>query len=198
MPSIRGDIDTTYLTQQRDVFTSGLAARVGPNAYAVWMAIKSHANFNTGEAWCGVRKIAELAGISPMTAQRALKVLREEHLLRVARQEGQRLVYVARERMDLRIGQRVIATVVIDYVPNSMRKRLERLKAAAAGTADLDGEDVWAQVELIPGAGLTWDDARGVLTGRLRADEIPVHDDLDNSPLPENAATVLIGSTGDD
>ena len=47
-PSIRGDIDTTYHTQQRDMFASGLAAEIGVNAFAVWHAIKSHADFQTG------------------------------------------------------------------------------------------------------------------------------------------------------
>ena len=37
---LRGDLDTTYQTQQRDMFTSGLAASIGVNAFAVWHAIK--------------------------------------------------------------------------------------------------------------------------------------------------------------
>jgi len=35
-PSVQGDIDTTYHTQQRDMFASGLAAEIGVNAFAVW------------------------------------------------------------------------------------------------------------------------------------------------------------------
>ena len=42
---ILGDIDTTYYTQQRDMFTSGLAADIGVSAFAVWHAIKWHADF---------------------------------------------------------------------------------------------------------------------------------------------------------
>lgn len=49
--SIQGVIDTTYHTQQRDMFVSGLAAEIGVNAFAVWHAIKSHADFQTGIAW---------------------------------------------------------------------------------------------------------------------------------------------------
>ena len=45
---ISGDVDTTYMTQQRDMFSSGLAAQIGVYAYTTWCAIKYHSDFQTG------------------------------------------------------------------------------------------------------------------------------------------------------
>ena len=48
---VRGDLDATYITQQRDMFASGLAAQIGVYAYTVWSAIKYHSDFQTGQSW---------------------------------------------------------------------------------------------------------------------------------------------------
>lgn len=165
------DIDTTYLTQQRDMFASGLMAQIGPHALAVWLAIKSHADFATGEAWPGVRRLMEQTGLASATVQKAIKRLHEARMLREARRMGQIVVYVARERMDVRIGPRVICTIVVDYVPLAMRERLAKLKAAAAG--DFKAADVWTEVELLPGPGMVYDPQRGTFVAMLLADEVP-------------------------
>lgn len=175
MSTIAGEIDVTYITQQRGMFASGLVATIGVSGYAVWMAVKSHADFANGEAWCGVRRLAEMTGLGPSTVARMLKVLQEEKLLRVVRQEGQKLIYVARERMDVRIGSRVIATVAIDYVPLVMRERLEKLKREAA--TNFTDADIWTWVDLYPGEGLEWDPVKRRFTGKMRADEVPVVDE---------------------
>ena len=167
---IQGDIDTTYYTQQRDIFTSGLAAEIGIAAFAVWHAIKWHADFNTGESYPGIRRIAEITGTAPSTVQIAIKVLVDKHLLRI-RKAGRKNVYVARERIDVRVGGRVITTIVVDFIPDQMRERLAKLKAAGAG--DIDAADVWAQVDLLPGPGMVLDKKTGTFSGSMRADEVP-------------------------
>lgn len=168
--SIRGEIDTTYHTQQRSMFASGLAAEIGVHAFAVWHAIKSHADFQTGVAWPGIRRLCELTGASDKTVQAAIKTLVAAHLLRVTKR-GQKNLYVARERMDVRIGDRVICTIVVDFVPATMRDKLAKLKGAASG--ETENEDVWAQVELIPGPSLELDAKKGTFKTVLKADEIP-------------------------
>lgn len=182
---IEAEIDTTYQTQQRDLFASGLAAQVGPPALAVWLAIKAHADFATGEAWPGVRKLMQDTGMASATVQKAVAALLEHKLLRVARVEGQKHIYIARERMSVRVGRRIICSIVIDYVPLAMRQRLEAIKAdvqaGALDGADVDA-DVWADVEVVPGEGLEWDASTRSLRGRLRADEVPLPDHSDEAP----------------
>jgi len=169
---VTGDIDTTYYTQQRDMFASGLAAEIGVNAFAVWHAIKSHADFQTGVSWPGIRRLMLLTGLSTDPVQTAIKKLVAAHLLRVTKR-GQKNVYIARERMDVRVGSRVICTVVVDFVPTAMRERLARLKAATQGD-DVAAADVWAEVELIPGPGLVLDQKTGTYKTAMRADAVPV------------------------
>lgn len=184
---VRGSIDTTYQTQQRDMFASGLAAQIGVNALGVWLAIKSHADFQTGEAGPGVRRLMELTGLASATVQKAIETLLDAHLLRVDHKLGQRHIYLARERLDVRVGARVICTIVVDYVPNSMRERLAKLKAAAIG-GELGEGDVWADVDILPGPGFTWDSERKSLRGKLRADEVPGSPASSSAKLPSAAS----------
>lgn len=167
---VRGAIDTTYQTVQKDLFTSGLAAEIGVYAFAVWSAIKAHADFQTGDCWPSIRLIARLVGASKSVVEAAIVKLEAAHLLRVDRRRKSNH-YVARERIDLRVGRRVVCTVVVDYVPAAMRERLAQLRRAADG--DLEGEDVWAHVEILPGPGMAFDEERGAFSGRLLADEVP-------------------------
>lgn len=180
-PSVQGDIDTTYHTQQRDMFASGLAAEIGVNAFAVWHAIKSHADFQTGVAWPGIRRLMLLTGLSTDPVQAAIKKLVENHLLRVTKR-GQKNIYVARERMDVRVGDLVICTIAIDFVPSTMRERLAKLKRSAAG--EIEGADVWAEVELIPGPGMRQDTNGGSFKTAMRADQIPTQLPCVESSLP--------------
>ena len=167
---LTGSIDTTFVTMQRDMFTSGLAAEIGIAAFAVWHGIKFHSDFNNGQAYPGIRRIAEITGTAPSTVQIAIKVLIEKNLLRVTKR-GQKNIYVPRERMDVRVGGRVIATVVVDYVPVEMRERLASLKSATS--TEIDNSDVWAQVDLLPGPGMVLDKKSGTFSGTMRADEVP-------------------------
>ena len=60
--SILHYIDSSFVTEQRDLFASGIVAEIGVNAYAVWSAIKYFADYNTGHAWPGMRKLGEKLG----------------------------------------------------------------------------------------------------------------------------------------
>jgi DNA-binding transcriptional ArsR family regulator len=69
----------------------------------------------------------ELTGLANATVQKALAVLEDARLLRIEKR-GQRNYYVARERMDLRLGEILICTVVVDYAPARLREVLPRIK----------------------------------------------------------------------
>lgn len=174
---MQGQIDTSFQTLQRDLFASGLAARIGMNAFGVYLAIKSHADYQTGEAWPGMRRLAELTGLSLGAVSNSVRVLVDERLLRVvnvAKGKSRRgSTYIARERMDVRLGDRVLCTIVLDYVPATIRKRLNAL-GEAARVGEL--AELLADCEIIPGEGFAWDSAAGVLRARLPASQIPLPD----------------------
>ena len=172
---MEGEIDSTFQTQQRDMFTSGIVAEIGVNAYAVWSVIKCYADFATGEAFPGMREMGKKIGVSQPTVQRAVKILEEAHLLRVVadakfKRKGQ--TYIARERLAVRLGGKTICFVVVDYVPANLRGQLTRINQALK-TGEEDKE-AWAEVEIIPGEGFTWDDKTKTLKSRIKASSIPL------------------------
>ena len=171
---MKGEIDTSFETLQRDLFASGMAATIGMNAFGVWIAIKSHADYNTGECWPGMRRLGDLTGLSTGTVQKAVKTLVEAKLLRIVSEgAGARSTrYVARERLDVRLGDRVLCTIVIDYVPMRMRKQLDDISnALKSGKSD---PEAFAACEIIPGSGFMWDENAGVLRAELPYHEIPL------------------------
>lgn len=185
---MQGRIDTTFGTYQRDLFESGLVAEIGPNAFAVWCLIKSHSDFNTGTCFPSFRRLMERTGLASATVQKAVACLEAAHLLRSER-KGQRRYYVARERLDVKLGDRTLCSIVIDYVPNSLRERLGRIKAALE-TGESDPE-AFARVEIIPGKGFVWDPRAGALRAAIRAADLPqAADPPTDKPLSSLAARV--------
>mgnify|MGYP003376437864 CR=1 FL=1 len=167
--SINGRINTTFGTYQADLFESGLVAQIGPNSFAVWAAIKAHADFQSGVSWPSIRRLMELTGLASATVQKCLATLEAAHLLR-SEVKGRRRYYVARERLDVSIGPQVLCTIVVDYVPASMRDTIKRVKEALAGT---DDPEVFAVVEILPGPGFLWDAERKVLRASIAVKHIP-------------------------
>lgn len=168
--TMRGSVDTSFQTMQRDLFNSGMAAHIGANAFVVWLAIKNHADYSTGVCWPGMRRLAELTGLAVGSVQKAVKILIEAKLLRVDPAKRKSNTYVARERMDIRLGNRVLCTVVLDYVPKGLKQRLEEIERglSCGGTPEM-----WAQVEIIPGPGFTWDERENVLRAKVHVSELP-------------------------
>jgi len=177
---IEGSIDSSFTTEQRDLFASGIVAEIGVNAYAVWSAIKFYADYNTGHAWPGMRKIGEKLGLSAMTVKRAIDGLEAAKMVRIVagstKRKGQ--TYIARERMCVRLGKRTLCTIVIDYVPGTLRGKINRLESAL--TSGEDDPDAFAEVEIIPGEGFEWDAKSRTLKGHVAAREIPRAPDPDD------------------
>jgi DNA-binding Lrp family transcriptional regulator len=177
---IEGHIDSSFTTEQRDLFASGIVAEIGVNAYAVWSAIKFYADYNTGHAWPGMRKLGEKLGLSAMTVKRAIDQLEQAKMVRIVAESTKRKgqTYIARERMSIRLGKRVLCTIVIDYVPGTLRGKINRLESALA-TGEADPE-AFAAVEIIPGEGFEWDNNTRTLRGQVAAREIPRAPDPDD------------------
>lgn len=173
---MQGKIDSSFTTEQRDLFASGLVAEIGVNAYAVWSAIKYFADYNTGHAWPGMRKLGEKLGLSAQTVMRAIESLERARMVRIVQGHSKRRgqTYIARERLAVRLGERVLCTIVVDYVPAQLRDNLKKIESAlSTGSIDLEA---FAEVEIIPGEGFEWDASRGVLKGRVAAREVPQRD----------------------
>lgn len=172
---MEGRIDTSFQTVQRDLFSSGMAAQIGMNAFGVWLAIKSHADFKTGEAWPGLRRLAALTGLAVGTVSNAVQILIDARLLRVVGEvkgrgnKGRK--YVACERIDVRIGDRILCTIVLDYVPARLRQNISAIDQALR--AGEPAPETFAQCEIIPGEGFAWDAQRGVLTASIPARDLP-------------------------
>lgn len=170
---MKTEIDTTYTTVRRDVFDSGMAAQIGMGALGLWIAIKNHANFKTGLASPGMRRLSELTGMSLGKVQSCVDKLVEHKLLRIeTKGKGkQQSTYIARERMDVRLGDRVLCTIVIDYVPLKIPDQLKKIEDGVdAGKTDAE---TFAECEIIPGPGFVWDAEAGVLRAPIPHSEIP-------------------------
>ena len=192
---MQGQVDTSFQTLQRDLFASGLAAKIGMNAFGVWLAIKSHADFNTGQAWPGMRRLADLTGLSLGSVSNSVRALVAVHLLRVVQEAKGKSrrgnTYIARERMDVRLGDRVLCTIVLDYVPARLRNRLRDIeKAIETGKG---GKEAFAECEIIPGDGFRWDSQSGTLRALVPAAEVPapqLTDDQMQAPLVQRLLAI--------
>lgn len=170
---LHATVDTSFTTMRRDMFTSGLAAQIGGNAFIVWCAIKYFADYSTGKAWPGMRAIADKVGLGLGSVKRAIDVLVDAKLVRVvgahSKQRGQ--TYVATERLLVTVGHTVLCTVVIDYVPSHLPETMQAIEQAIR-----EGKPhpkAFANCTIIPGNGFVWDASRGVLeNARLPVTEI--------------------------
>lgn len=168
---MQGSIDTSFHTIQRDLFNSGVAAEIGMNAFGVWSAVKTHADFETGAAWPSMRRLMEITGLSSATVQKAINILVDHHMLRIEKGgKGKKNVYVARERLDVRFGNRVVCTVVVDYIPSQLRSKLTKLKTMLE-TGEKD-DDALVNVDIIPGPGFLWSQKDGILRTTAKASEV--------------------------
>jgi hypothetical protein len=182
---MQGRIDTSFQTLQRDLFSSGLAAQIGMNAFGVWLAIKSHADYASGRAWPGMRRLGELTGLSLGSISNSVHVLVDARLLRVVSQakgRGRRgNTYVARERLDVRLGGRVLCTIVLDYVPATLRDQVRKIDQALRVGEGV--EEVFAECEVLPGPGFAWDASTGSMRASIPARDIPAIEPLGSDEL---------------
>jgi hypothetical protein len=176
------EINTKFVTVQDDLFTSGIAAKIGMNSLGIWLAIKKHADYNTGECWPGLRRISTLTGLSIDTVRKGIDILIDAKLLRIIEAgSGTRSTrYIARERLDVSLGDRTLCTIVVDYIPSRIKHQLTDIE-----TALKKGEsrpDAFAECEIIPGDGFIWDSASNVLRASINHDSLQIDHEADTEP----------------
>lgn len=176
-------IDSSFMTTQRDLFESGIVAEIGANAFATWMALKWHSDYATGQAFPGVRRLAEMVGLNKDTVSRCLHTLEAAKLLRT-QVRGRGKTYIPRERLDVRLGDVVACHVVVDYVPAKIREKLIGMEAALETGRGL-ADEVFVDVEIIPGPGFEWDPESRSLKGRVPARALAGSEPQRKGPPPE-------------
>lgn len=192
---IQGSVDTSFMTQRRDMFSSGIVAEIGPNAFVVWSAIRCLADFNTGKSFPGMRAIGLKTGLSAATVKRAIDVLEANHLVRVVApaatgytgkaKRGQ--TYIACDKLTVRLGELVLCTILIDYVPVRMTEIYRKLDSAfLKGKLD---PDLVTTIQIVPGPGFAWDPA----AKRLVNNAVPVNAIPRNqNPVKHNIDQMLL------
>lgn len=118
------------------LFSSGLAAELGPTAVVVFLVLRSNANFTTGQVFIGQRLIAEQAGVTTLTARRALAMLEQRGL--ITRQQAHsraRTVYTITDvipvfRNDDPERKDRVGTMSVPFVPRHAADLLNEAKAA--------------------------------------------------------------------
>lgn len=186
---MEGRIDSTFGTFQRDMFESGLVSEIGANCFVIWIAIKTHADFNTGKAWPSIRRIAEITGLADKTVQKALKELQTAHLLKIVQTGNQRQStrYIARERLDVKLGNRLLCRIVMDYIPSQIKANMHKIQETLKS-----GErnpEAFTQVEIIPGDGFIWNAQTGTLQSQIPIRELPIRqqDEFDTESFAASA-----------
>ena len=176
-------IDSSFMTTQRDLFESGIVAEIGANAFATWMALKWHSDYATGQAFPGVRRLAEMIGLNKDTVSRCLHTLEAAKLLRT-QVRGRGKTYIPRERLDVRLGDVVACHVVVDYVPAKIREKLIGMETALETGRGL-ADEAFVDVEIIPGPGFLWDPESRSLKGRVPARALAGSEPKRRGPPPE-------------
>ncbi|AOZ07727.1 helix-turn-helix domain-containing protein [Cupriavidus malaysiensis] len=120
--------ETTWFHVFRSMFSSRDAARMGPYAVTVYLVIKAHANFNTGNSFPSIDVIADETGISRSQVIRVLKVLETFGYLKRTR-AGRKNEYRLREQVSIRDGSgRQAAVATWDYLPTTVQAAMADLK----------------------------------------------------------------------
>lgn len=124
-------VDHQWFHFVRGMVFSGKLAEMGPMGVVTYVILKAHTNFETGEAFPSIKRIAELAGTSHDTIQRAMRKLIEMGLVTVDK-SGKVNRYMLTESIDItRKNGEPFATAMREYQPNQFKDFIGQLKAFA-------------------------------------------------------------------
>lgn len=120
---------------------SGDLAKMPGSAVKVYMVIKAHTNFATGQAFPAIDTISEKAGISVAQVKRELKTLEDFGYITKAKQ-GRNNVYTLREKVEITdAAGRPAAVATWDYLPSSVQHAVADLKNVLV-SGDLAGAKI--------------------------------------------------------
>lgn len=120
---------------------SGDLAKMPGSAVKVYMVIKAHTNFATGQAFPAIDTISEKSGISVAQVKRELKTLEDFGYITKAKQ-GRNNVYTLREKVEITdAAGRPAAVATWDYLPSSVQHAVADLKNVLV-SGDLAGAKI--------------------------------------------------------
>lgn len=173
-------VDVGWFHIMRATIDSGKAARVGGNAWLVYCAIKTYANRESGEAFPSQELIAEKSGCDKRTVRRALTVLVEEGLLKVApKGRGLKNTYTVMETLPLVLkgSGEPQGEAKLPYKSGALQSLLRDLQAYAASGLGPESKDITLNVNITlvePGGTANVINNNGMIVNVNNQDGIPV------------------------
>lgn len=130
--------ETTWFHIFKTMIDSGDLAKLSGSAVKVYLVVKAHTNFSTGQAFPNIETIAEKAGLSVSQVKRELDVLRECGYI-IKEKRGRANAYTLREKVQITDDTgRPAAVATWDYLPSSVQHAVADLKNVLV-TGDLAG-----------------------------------------------------------
>lgn len=108
--------DITWFHLFRSMIADGQIAELGTSVFAVYCVVKSHSNFETGNSFVSVKRIAELTGLGKRSVLSCLSKLREKNLL-ASHKVGRQNHYQITENLPVVQDGEKVGTFSFDYAP---------------------------------------------------------------------------------
>lgn len=125
--------DTRFFMILNSLITSGEAAKLGANAILIYLILKVNADYSSGLARVGVRRLSELSGIkSYQTVSKALQTLLDHSLIMKAKEaKGTRTIYEVKDTVTFYDREGTEAgKAVVPYQPMHLKRHLQDVKDA--------------------------------------------------------------------
>lgn len=126
--------DTRFVLLVSSLFSSGLAAELGPTAVVVFLVLRAHANFQTGEVHIGQRRLADQVGVTTLTCRRALAALEAKGLISRSQEHSRaRTTYTIIDVIPVfhnDPGHRAAGTIAVPFIPRRATELLNDVKAS--------------------------------------------------------------------
>lgn len=133
--------ETTWFHIFKAMIDNGDLAKLSGSSVKIYLVIKSHTNFSTGQSFPSMEIISEKSGISIAQVKRELKSLEDFGYISKSK-IGRRNFYTLREKVEIKddIG-RPAAVATWDYLPSSVKHAIADLRNVLV-SGDLAGAKV--------------------------------------------------------
>lgn len=126
--------DTRFVLLVSSLFSSGLAAELGPTAVVVFLVLRAHANFQTGEVHIGQRRLADQVGVTTLTCRRALAALEAKGLISRSQEHSRaRTTYTITDVIPVFHNDpehKAAGTIAVPFIPRRATELLNDAKAS--------------------------------------------------------------------